>query len=224
MLTAPNTRDFSSNSIGLPPNFTFRKQPTNGDDTVGLFPFVVPEWMREKKIFNKHWIVISHCSSFFQIPPHCWIQNNKYIRKLSGVSTIVASSGKEVCCRHLGPLKEKTQLFPHLFMYTHTSDIKSCWWFWRWRSRSGFLLRHGVYGEVEFFIFSGHWEKVTQSQQNWNSCTVFAYKPAFRQNKPLTRWNFPSQRVSRGVTATLTTPSPSSTSTTTWGSNVGSYK
>lgn len=44
-------------------------------------------------------------------------------------------------------------------------------------------------------------------------------KSAFRQDWPLTRWNFPSQRLSRGLTATLATPPPSSTSTTTWWNN-----
>lgn len=49
MSTAPNTWDLSSNSKGLPPSFTFRRQPMNGDETVALFPFAVPEWGREEK-------------------------------------------------------------------------------------------------------------------------------------------------------------------------------
>ena len=53
MLTVPATLDIVSNGTGLPLSSTFRKQPTNGDDTGTRLCFVVPEWRKRKAQFVK---------------------------------------------------------------------------------------------------------------------------------------------------------------------------
>lgn len=44
MLTWPTTLDSASNATSLPLTFTFRMQPTNGEDTSALWCSVIPEW------------------------------------------------------------------------------------------------------------------------------------------------------------------------------------
>ena len=48
MLTGSYTLDSSSYTTGFPSIFTFRKQPTNGEDTGTLLYSVVPERRKEK--------------------------------------------------------------------------------------------------------------------------------------------------------------------------------
>lgn len=48
MRTDPTTLDLVSNATRLPLSFTFRKQPTNGEDTETWFSSVVPEWTKGK--------------------------------------------------------------------------------------------------------------------------------------------------------------------------------
>lgn len=48
-LTGPTLLDPVSNETGFPLSFTFRRQPTNGDETESRFVLAVPEWKKKRK-------------------------------------------------------------------------------------------------------------------------------------------------------------------------------
>lgn len=49
MITGSTTLDSVSNETGMSLSFTFRKQPTNGEDTGARFLVVIPKWRKAER-------------------------------------------------------------------------------------------------------------------------------------------------------------------------------